>query len=78
MKSLRHENIYEDIGEFGPYQMVLFFLVGLLAVQPSLTGYGFVFIGATPDHQYINNYIFLEIISLSYQVAKAILSHKIC
>ncbi|RNA36796.1 solute carrier family 22 member 4, partial [Brachionus plicatilis] len=51
MKSLRHENIYEDIGEFGPYQLLLFFLIGLLAVQPSLTGYGFIFIGATPDYQ---------------------------
>lgn len=51
MKSLRHENIYEDIGEIGPYQIFLFTLIGTLAAVPSLTGYGFVFIGATPDHR---------------------------
>ncbi|RNA03381.1 organic cation transporter -like [Brachionus plicatilis] len=51
MRSLRHENIYEDIGEIGPYQIFLFSLVGLLAAVPALTGYGFVFIGATPDYR---------------------------
>ena len=53
MKSLKKENIYEDIGEFGPYQFMLFFQIGLFAIQPSLTGYGFIFIGATPDYQYL-------------------------
>lgn len=41
--------IYDDIGEIGRYQLTMFFLIGSLAIVPSLIGYSYVFIAATPD-----------------------------
>lgn len=42
-------NIYDEIGEIGPYQWIMFILIGSLTVIPSLIGYSYVFVAATPE-----------------------------
>lgn len=43
------DDIYKEVGEFGPYQLVLFCLIGVTAFIPALVGYSFSFYAAIPD-----------------------------
>ena len=45
------DQLLENVGSFGRYQKIQFFLVGLLAVVPAMTAFSYVFIAATPDHR---------------------------
>lgn len=45
------EEIFKQVGEFGPYQLFIFILVGILAFEPALVAYSFSFYGATPNHR---------------------------
>ena len=48
------EEIFKQIGEFGPYQLFLFIIIGLVALVPAVIAYGFSFYGAVPNHRLIN------------------------
>ena len=48
------DNIYTEIGEIGFYQVLMFLLIGITSFIPSISGYGYVFIAATPNHRQIN------------------------
>ena len=43
------DDIFKEVGEFGPYQLFVFVLVGVIAFIPSIVGYSYSFYGATPD-----------------------------
>lgn len=43
------DEIFKEIGEFGPYQLFVFVLLGVVAFIPSIVGYSYSFYGATPD-----------------------------
>lgn len=45
----RTENLFSEVGEFGPYQFSVFVLVGLVSVIPGIVGFSFSFYGATPS-----------------------------
>lgn len=47
------EEIFSKVGEFGPYQLFIFILVGILAFEPALVAYSFSFYGASPNHRFI-------------------------
>lgn len=49
------EEIFKQIGEFGPYQLLIFILVGVIAFEPALVAYSFSFYGATPNHRFFLN-----------------------
>lgn len=43
--------LFEQVGEFGVYQLVLFLLVGLISFIPAIVGYSFSFYAATPNYR---------------------------
>ncbi|RMZ96378.1 organic cation transporter -like [Brachionus plicatilis] len=43
------DSIFKEIGEFGPYQFLVFALVGLVATIPGIVGFSFAFYAATPS-----------------------------
>lgn len=43
------DDIYKEVGEFGPYQLAMFCLIGITAFIPAIVGYSFSFYGAVPD-----------------------------
>lgn len=43
------DDIFKEVGEFGPYQLFVFVLVGVIAFIPSIVGYSYSFYGATPE-----------------------------
>jgi len=43
------DEIFKQVGEFGPYQCTLFFLIGITAFVPAIVGYSYSFYGATPE-----------------------------
>jgi OCT family organic cation transporter-like MFS transporter 4/5 len=43
------EEIYTHIGEFGPYQLLIFVLVGITAFIPAIVGYSYSFYAAVPN-----------------------------
>ena len=45
------DQLLNEAGSFGLYQKIQFFLVGFLAVLPSMTAFSYVFVAATPDHR---------------------------
>lgn len=45
------EEIFKQVGEFGPYQLFIFILVGLTAFIPAIVGYSYSFYAATPNHR---------------------------
>lgn len=47
----RIEEIYKQISEFGPYQLLIFVLVGITSLVPAIVGYSYSFYGAVPDHR---------------------------
>jgi hypothetical protein len=47
---------FKEIGEFGLYQFVIVFLVGLTAVQLAVLDYRCFFIGATPDYRFMKEF----------------------
>ena len=53
-------DIYEQIGEIGSYQLILFIIISSTTLSPSLTGYSYVFIGAVPDFRYLKYLIFFH------------------
>jgi F0F1-type ATP synthase assembly protein I len=46
------DDIFDKIGEFGPYQLFILFLIGLTAMVPAILAYSYIFIGATPEFRY--------------------------
>jgi F0F1-type ATP synthase assembly protein I len=52
------DDIFDKIGEFGPYQLFILFLIGLTAIVPAILAYSYIFIGATPEFRYLLNYIY--------------------
>ena len=45
------EDVFKEIGEFGPYQLMQFILIGVVAIIPSVMAYGYSFYGAVPNHR---------------------------
>ncbi len=45
------EEIYKQIGEFGPYQLFLCVLIGFVSFVPAVVAYGYSFYAATPKHR---------------------------
>jgi hypothetical protein len=45
------DDIFNKIGEFGPYQLMVLVLIGLSAIIPATLAYSYVFIGATPEYR---------------------------
>ncbi|CAF1206596.1 unnamed protein product [Didymodactylos carnosus] len=45
------DQLLDECGSFGLYQIGQFFLVGLLAVLPAMVAFNYVFIAATPEHR---------------------------
>lgn len=45
------EEIFDQVGHFGPYQLLIFVLVGVMAFVPSLVGFSFSFYGTVPNHR---------------------------
>jgi hypothetical protein len=47
--NLKIEEIFKLIGEFGPYQLLIFLLVGITACIPGIVGYSYSFYAAVPE-----------------------------
>ncbi|RNA15634.1 Organic cation transporter [Brachionus plicatilis] len=45
------EEIFDQVGHFGPYQLLIFILVGIIAFVPALVGFSFSFYGTVPNHR---------------------------
>ena len=45
------DRIFDEIGGFGPYQLFVFIIVGMVAFTPSIVSYSFSFYGAVPNHR---------------------------
>lgn len=43
------EQIFKQVGEFGPYQLFVFILGGLISIVPAIVGYSFAFYAAVPQ-----------------------------
>jgi hypothetical protein len=43
------EDIFKQIGDFGPYQLFLISAISLVAIIPSLVSFGYSFYGAVPE-----------------------------
>lgn len=43
------DNIFKEVGEFGSYQLLVFALVGSVAIIPAILGFSFAFYAATPE-----------------------------
>jgi hypothetical protein len=43
------EDIFKEIGDFGPYQLFLISAISLVAIIPCLVSYGYSFYGAVPE-----------------------------
>jgi hypothetical protein len=43
------EEIFKQIGDFGPYQLFLISAISLVAIIPSLVSFGYSFYGAVPE-----------------------------
>ena len=43
------DEIYDQIGQFGPYQFMILVIVAFTATITATTAYSFVFVGAQPD-----------------------------
>ena len=49
------DKVYEEVGEFSRYQIVIIILLSLSAVILSNADYSYnMYLGATPDHRYLN------------------------
>jgi hypothetical protein len=51
-------DIFKEIGEFGPYQLLVFILVGFTALIPATVSYSYSFYAAVPNHRFL--FIFLK------------------
>ena len=49
--SNRIDEIYRQIGEIGPYQVLVVVLLGVCVFVPVISGYSYSFYAATPDHR---------------------------
>ena len=49
----RIEAIYKEVGEFGPYQLLVIIFVGLVSSISVFVGFSYTFYGAVPNHRYI-------------------------
>jgi hypothetical protein len=56
--NLKVDDIYRKIGEFGPYQLLVLLLVGIIALEPCIVGLSFVFYSAVPQFRYNLNFQF--------------------
>lgn len=45
------EEIFDQVGHFGPYQLLIFILVGIIASVPSFVGFSYSFYGTVPNHR---------------------------
>jgi hypothetical protein len=43
------EEIFEEVGQFGKYQLFIFILVGFTASLTALTAYSYIFVGGEPQ-----------------------------
>ncbi|CAF0756334.1 unnamed protein product [Brachionus calyciflorus] len=48
IKQTNLDHVLDQIGSFGFYQKIQFFLVGFLAIVPSMVAFSYVFVSATP------------------------------
>lgn len=57
------DEIYKEIGEIGPYQILILVMISCSAFVLSNADYSYnIFLGATPDHRFLNeSKIFLNI-----------------
>ncbi len=61
------DEIYKEIGEFGPYQTLILILISCSSFVLSNADYSYnIFLGATPDHRLI--LIFKKIIKKLYRL----------
>jgi hypothetical protein len=47
---------FAQIGEIGPYQLLVLFLVGLTAIIPAYYAHGYVFVSGTPEYRFIHTF----------------------
>ena len=45
------DDVLLKVGEFGPFQVVLYIMFSLPYLETAMQLLGWVFVGATPDHQ---------------------------
>jgi hypothetical protein len=45
------EEVFKHVGEFGPYQLILFIFISMCAFVCSMVSYSFTFYGAVPSHR---------------------------
>lgn len=46
------DKIFKEVGEFGPYQLIIILICGASGVIPAMNAYSAVFIAAVPDYRY--------------------------
>lgn len=46
------DKIYKEIGEFGPYQLLIIVLCGSSAIIPAMIAYSSEFYNAIPQHRF--------------------------
>jgi hypothetical protein len=45
------EDIFAQVGEFGPYQLVMFVLISITSLGICVVGFGYSIYGAVPSHR---------------------------
>ena len=48
------DEVFMEAGEFGPYQLFVFVMVGLTSIVPAILVYGDAFVSGQPDFRYNN------------------------
>ncbi len=46
------DRIFKEIGEFGPYQLLIILICGSTSIVPGMIAYSDEFIKSDPDHRY--------------------------
>ena len=55
------DRIFKEIGEFGPYQLMIILICGGTAIVPAIIGYSDEFVKSNPDHRYFQENLMCEI-----------------
>jgi hypothetical protein len=46
------DRIFKEIGEFGPYQLLIILICGSTSIVPGMIAYSDEFVKSDPDHRY--------------------------
>ena len=52
MHKSKYDDIYDEIGDFGAYQLFVFLLLGSTNLIQSFVTFSFIFAAATPEFRY--------------------------